>query len=1110
MLQRRNAIHPFPKPLETTNPFISHEPALNLTKNPFLSSSCEDIKSHHAQIRLTATNPVYDTDTIKHAQYEYHRHRRQHQQYQQQHIQASSNAATASASAVTDITNADNPSNTNPFLYQPATTSATHYSTTNDGCGAPIDLWDECIEASGEGVLQEYESSTSQRKHRLRKRHQSVGSSEEGGRGGSALVATAARRLSLNLFKVPLEWHRRRHATCASSGLERVLKERQSSLFNSSQKEELLSSLTYLDIQGQDQHPTHQHQQQPSFLQVEAPYQGNKGGNKDDKNVILKSSRYESHEEVEVNIMDRPMSGISNRQPLQGQGQESQEQGQKRPLSPLNPFLASSTNPDFAGVANTHSIKPICQGKGEGQQQQQEEGGEENDKDLDEKQTRDADLNVKVQLGGHEDAHQTTYPVRQRHSIFSDWSIEDCSHHLTSQKNQGKQGYSSSPSSKASLARSTTDTALSHHFNQDNASNRNSHQLHRRMSATIAYHRRQHRNSAPVPPLPSSALANRSHRNSAIVGRDIVQRLSRQPSKGSKKSDNRLSHDDYHQSIVQDKGGQETERDIGTQDDDRVGNANDDNVGCGDEGTSDGPQDNRTYRPTHKNHESWNAVPNPRPARLSDRSSWQPRSSAARRESQSYAQDFMKDSERWVPPTRPWTLISTTAGLNITSPLYKRAFPHEREGRQESIETEIGYHDMKRVQTQPYGQEEKEEVEEEIKEQEDYIGSKGMNLGDQAATTASFKAGGFKYEYDGSGDEDYIQKTTECAEERGSVYDFGAHLDHQDHCISDDIDVRYYYNSVDWQRRDTMDEMIHDYTLQDQQHTPLSKAEEAWRRGISTDSSSTASCTLGAGPDYSRSRELFARKALLAKAKFYRLLKQPRSLSSYDKYTHHQNMCLEQDIEEDEIEDGGADVEEVVLQGYQEEGEGEEGRVDIKAVLQEYQEEEEEEEGGAIDGKYHDPPWSATPASSTTTSLRSKMRLDKTKATLHQVKHRIGAAARKIISDANKAANTVTPTLWNKHMKRKGTARTGLRTEEPEMEIVMEEKVQRSLSSPDHRSVFVKQALGNKHDDGYGQPNLELNDYVDHQQQYFHYNSGFNSDGMTKGRFHRMKPGAKR
>ncbi|KAF9181617.1 hypothetical protein BGZ51_005284 [Haplosporangium sp. Z 767] len=71
---------------------------------------------------------------------------------------------------------------------------------------------------------------------------------------------------------------------------------------------------------------------------------------------------------------------------------------------------------------------------------------------------------------------------------------------------------------------------------------------------------------------------------------------------------------------------------------------------------------------------------------------WQPRPSLTRRESQSYAHDFMRESERWR--LRPWTATSSTYAYSyssslsspVSSPVHQRMFPHERD-----LEGQVNY-----------------------------------------------------------------------------------------------------------------------------------------------------------------------------------------------------------------------------------------------------------------------------------------------------------------------------------------------------------------------------------------------------------------------------------
>ncbi|KAF9204933.1 hypothetical protein BGZ49_004672 [Haplosporangium sp. Z 27] len=185
-----------------------------------------------------------------------------------------------------------------------------------------------------------------------------------------------------------------------------------------------------------------------------------------------------------------------------------------------------------------------------------------------------------------------------------------------------------------------------------------------------------------------------------------------------------------------------------------------------------------------------------------NRNSWQSRS-LGRHEFQSYAQDFRKNAGLWA--SRPWapTASNSSCGSSPLSPLYRSTFPHEREDYQDSQgeldQTVPLLHNIAETQMQPHGREEE------------------------------------------------VQNKTEYKDEkRNSAYDFGVRHDNDQSYLEDKNDVRFFYNSVDWQETDDIEKN------NGQPHPSTTSGNQS-------------------------SRERLKRRATLAKKKFYKLLKQPQS-----------------------------------------------------------------------------------------------------------------------------------------------------------------------------------------------------------------------------------------
>ncbi|KAF9112533.1 hypothetical protein BGX27_003212 [Mortierella sp. AM989] len=494
-----------------------------------------------------------------------------------------------------------------------------------------------------------------------------------------------------------------------------------------------------------------------SFTNLNQPLEGAVRGTNDE--MILKSSRYYPGED-----------GAKSNQ----QHNEEQTFTESRQRS-LNPFLNSDSNLELTSFAEAHPEESSERYTTGQQHQPQSSTAHENNANLLE---------------------------RRRHSVFSDWSIEDCPRLLAFQKKQQelqeqqekqeKQEQKSRQqqvfsASRMSLTKSMTDTILDQYQDLDNI------RQHRRH--TSACHRSQ---NAPSP-APSSLKNPR--RNSVVIGRNIIRQRPTIRSLYETPSSR-------HYLEVESRSVYQYDATHAYEDND----ASDHNY--------EAPQ-NEPYETSQNLWSSGPVHPFNQPA-------WQLRS-LGRYESQSYAQDFMKNGELWVP--RPWTTTASNSscGSSPSSPLYHSTFPHEREDYQDSQDdlgqTVPSYQDIGEVQRQPYEQEGRVE--------EDY----GQNYD----------------EYSGN--------------EHNSVYDFGAHLDHghSDRPYhEDENDIRFFYNSVDWQKTDEI--------------------EEQDNRLRSSAASSNQS-----------SRDRLTRRATLAKKKFYKLLKQPQQIQSDTDLTKEEDEEVELD-----------------------------------------------------------------------------------------------------------------------------------------------------------------------------------------------------------------------
>ncbi|KAK3829315.1 MAG: hypothetical protein J3Q66DRAFT_395511 [Benniella sp.] len=602
------------------------------------------------------------------------------------------------------------------------------------------------------------------------------------------------RRVSLDLFKAPFGWRRRRRATCASSDLRRMVKLEQNGTHD---KTAFIESAKY------------------DWEEYSQPYH-TVGRNEPNENVILKSSRYRPKEQEQFeDDRDHDRCLQFRKDPSNGNaGQQSQ---------PSNPFLVSESNePDRPVEARPDILWKACVSE-----------------------RRDHRQSWAAAQEGRESS--TTNPKKQL-------ELE------TEQQEKEKQEameHKAMSGSRMSMTRSTTDTMLTQYQDYDDT------RRYRRRASTLC-------RSYNAPPSASS-FANRTRRNSVVNGRNITReqppRSLRTGALPRPEAEPRPSHQHDDQSGSQE--GYEATR----EDDSNV------------------------------SHDSWIA-PSVHPFDRPWRSG-----SLTRREFQSYAQDFMKDTDHWVP--RPWTMTTSTCS-SPSSPLHQRIFPHEREDH----DTQLLFSD----------------------EDDEPIPESGPNhQGTQNLAYLDMKK---------------IQLRPYREEEDGSDHDRNA--DHAKEDVRDD-----YGNTtvlVTAQEHGCNTGLLPDRidTFQDNDHD------------IGKEQTTMAHHETRSGSTLNRSRDLIARRATLAKNKFYKLLKQP-SQYPHDQHQHHHHHHY--GVDEEDHPDLCSDP-----------------YLDEKDDLSR----------------------SESSMYSVTSSLRARMRLNsQTKTVLRQVKRRLSSAAKSVMSEANKAASNV-------------------------------------------------------------------------------------------------------
>ncbi|KAF9274987.1 hypothetical protein BGZ68_000200 [Mortierella alpina] len=384
-----------------------------------------------------------------------------------------------------------------------------------------------------------------------------------------------------------------------------------------------------------------------------------------------------------------------------------------------------------------------------------------------------------------------------------------------------------------------------------------------------------------------------------------------------------------------------------------------------------------------------------------DRRPWQlaSRPAIVRRESQSYAHDFMKESERWRP--NPWVANTFSYGhaysnscLSPRDPRPQlRIFPHEK---RPFYSERNGFH------TQPYGHEESDEQEEDDDQDEDEDeNEKDRDNDDQESRTRMAR----------------IQTSRDVASTANTIYptlqERHNELLHTDGHGSQASTDRYYYEAMRWQEGVAK---AHREEQQQQLEQQVTMSHFDY-----LEQSSLLSASPPPPPRTSHGR--LTRRASVAKAKFYKLL--------HHNSQQQTNSAARQDIRDVDFGDQGVHASD---------------DVDSKTAetCKDLHYHDDNDNNGdaddnindAADGSIHYNAGglnSSNSAYSFTSSFRARVRLTRTKTVLRQVKQRLGAAARSVISEANKAANQVGPLLRIHSLARHHREQTRVDSEEDEI-----------------------------------------------------------------------------
>ncbi|CAO3563531.1 unnamed protein product [Mortierella alpina] len=877
MLKRRNTIHPLQQylPLVTEQePYTSNPSPVrvsSITTNPFLSSSCDD-----------DLPPTIRTPLSPHTW----------------HPEVYSEDYTAKASYGSNKSPIHPFLDINPFLPLETTINDDNETT--------------CLFINNNNSLGQGEKQLKQQHRKIHtsftKLHRRLSSSQNHSllqqlrqqrllENDDPPEHDHSRRLSLDLFKAPFNWSRRRRATCAASDLRRVLTFRPQVVVMDSAEPGHSHISEVENFPSSCKDPSSDHGTHISY----------------DNNEILKSSKYHPDEDPQDEV--------------EGEDEASNQ----------------------AGPHARHRLW---------QQRIMDRGVQSLDVRSDMGPTwRERDPQ-RLQGDGFMEATDMTLP-RRRHSVFSDSFMEERPRkqevqqqgHVEEQILEDDQHPTPSLSS---MVRSRTDTVLDQHHDQDLLQ-------HRRHSFANYHHPLLQSEQLSLPPSSSSALPPPPppvicrRRNTVVAGGSWTQQ---QASPIFSSFENRdVPKDEFP--FPTEKAAL-VSRDAPCDYEDK---------------NQDQQQQQQPWTPTDSTRDPY------------DRRLWPlvSRPVIARRESQSYAHDFMKESERWRP--NPWVPNTCSYGhaysnscLSLRNPRPQlRIFPHEK---RPFYSERNGFH------TQPYGYEESDEHEDDNNDDDDDddedadevkdIGKDGNHLKDEHEKGSGAMTEGAHV----SRDMDHTPYRFSTLQERhNGPADFE---DHENQANTD----RYYYEAMRWQegvaKACREEQQLQQRQQQQQQQAIMNDYDYLEPSPLLSTSPPPASRT---------SQGRLIRRASVAKAKFYQLLHHNRQQQSHsprqgtgDVDTPDQDVLYARD-----------DVFEV------QEDEEKEEEVHGKSPYHGHHD-DHHDDNGFSDGFIHIGGGegrggmnSSSSAYSFTSSFRARVRFTRTKTVLRQVKHRLSAAARSMI-----------------------------------------------------------------------------------------------------------------
>ncbi|KAF9125811.1 hypothetical protein BGW39_007121 [Mortierella sp. 14UC] len=426
------------------------------------------------------------------------------------------------------------------------------------------------------------------------------------------------RRMSLDVFKAPFNLSKTRRATCAASDLKRMLTIKTP------------SALVRRYHGNEDHHGSNN----VEFSGTGGG--GHEGGDGGSADEILKTSRYHPDDQ----FMDSHAHEYQQQQEQQKQFQDTREgyalnddqdiyQYQHQAAEgPYNPFVQHHHN-IRAGHGHYMGIHPFDSAPAQ-------------------QETDPYCQQQSFQSPSRPEQQKPANPARRRCSVFSDWSIEDCPRLLAMQQRQQQeqqreeQGYQDMSASQVLLSRSMTDTSLGQNYDITQQP------LHTTTTTTAhSYH------SSPVSPSPASEPAatagntERPRRNTVILGKNLIRsataaastRRRFNPETSSLKSTNSLHHHHHHHHTTDAYAASLQHRQQQQQ------------------------QQEHEHGHKHGHGQQQSRRPAGRPE-----------------SSHSYKHDFLKDTVRWKP--HPWTAASSSysypsASSSPSSPLHQSQFPHE-------------------------------------------------------------------------------------------------------------------------------------------------------------------------------------------------------------------------------------------------------------------------------------------------------------------------------------------------------------------------------------------------------------------------------------------------